>query len=144
MVKVFLDTNFFLRFILEDHDQSKQCIELVEAIDRSVCTPYTSSIVFLELNYVLTSPRIYQFSKKKSLRMITQLQKMRNLVLIEDMNFDRALEIYAKTNIKLGDCVIASQVPEDVLFCSFDKDFLKIKNMQVYTPSQILELFVNE
>lgn len=138
MKKVFLDTNVWLRFLVADNpDAFEDCKKLINLINQGKIRPYSSDIVFLEVNYVLLS--FYEIEKKKVIADLNNLTKTRNLTLIEKADFSQAMELYKKTNIKLGDCLIASQVPEQVVFCSYDQDFKKFDYLNWQTPRQILE-----
>ena len=59
--KVFLDTNIWLRFILKD--SKKQFLDtkkFIEQIEEGKFRAYTSAIVFLEINFVLS--KIYKIT----------------------------------------------------------------------------------
>lgn len=135
--KLFLDTNIFLRFtILEDqksHNESKAIFLLFKD---GVFRPYTSNIVLSELIYVLI--KIYKQSKKEVIKKISIILKMRNLTLIEKTDTKAALELYKNLNIKLGDCMIATQIPKGTILCTYDEDFKKIPNLTVKTPKEII------
>lgn len=138
MKKVFIDTNIWLRFILRKNNinQYEECHRFFTKIEEGVFVPYTSSIVLLEINYVLKS--FYKVEKNFITQCIRKILESRNLVLIESTNFKNALEINEKTNVKLTDCVIATQVPEKTAVITFDHDFKKIKNIISQTPGEFL------
>ncbi|MBI2620846.1 PIN domain-containing protein [candidate division WWE3 bacterium] len=135
--KLFLDTNIFLRFIvLEDqksHNETKAIFLLFRA---GRLKPYTSNIVISELIYVLV--KIYKQRKSKVIKKIAIILKIRNLTLIEKTDTKEALELYKGLNIKLGDCMIATQIPKGVVLCTYDGDFKKIPNLTVKTPGEIV------
>jgi len=52
-MKVFIDTNIWLRFFLNDVPaQSQDCIKLFQKIEQGDYRPYTSAIVCLEAVYI--------------------------------------------------------------------------------------------
>lgn len=135
--KLFLDTNIWLRyFIKSDLDQYEAALNLISLAERGELQVYTSSVVFMEINYV--AKRIYQIPKDQIVIWFKAILKIRNIMLIEKTNFDLALTFYQKYNIKLADCVIASQLPKKVTLVSFDEELSKIKEIAVKKPQQVL------
>lgn len=138
MKKLFLDTNLYLRFFLKDNESQYQSIyNLFEKIEEGKFKPYTSSIVFLELNYVARN--IYKLSLGEVLGCMDAVRKMRGMTVIEKTYTNRAINLYKKYKIKLGDCFIAVQAPEGAMFATYDEDFKKIKEVDSQTPEEILE-----
>ncbi len=135
MKKLFLDTNVWLRFILEDNEQAKGCRELITQIEAGRWRVYTSAIVLLEVNYVLNS--VYKIKVSEAIEDIEAILKTRNLTLIEKTDFRKALKFYRQTKIKLTDCLIAAQVPPKIILVSYDQDFKKLP-VRVKTPGELL------
>ena len=102
MKKIFIDTNFFLRFLLKDiqkqHLQTKKL--LLEGAERKIDL-FTSLIVIFELYWVLTS--FYQKNKKKVVKIILDILKLKFIELEEREILLRALEIYSISNLDLED-----------------------------------------
>lgn len=136
MTKVFLDTNIWLRPLVETVSVAKPFQQIFQAIDKGMVTPYTSTIVFLEVYYVLVS--FYGHSKTNAAADIKNLLKTKNLTLIEKTDLLKALDFQQQTNIKLTDCLIATQSPPKTIFITNDKDFKKFPNLIVKTPAQLL------
>ena len=137
-MKIFIDTNVLLRFILADDEKSfEECQSLFQLIESGGLTPYTSTIVLMEVFFVLTST--YKVKKQSAISDIDDILNTRNLTLIEKTNFKKAIKLHKKTNIKLSDGVIISQLPKSIILCSFDKEFKKIKEVNCKTPKEILE-----
>ncbi len=137
MKKIFFDTNIFLRFLIADvKEQHEECVSLIDAVQLGKWHPYTSGFVFVELNYVLT--KIYKCKKAEVLKTIAKLLQMRNLTLIEKVNTSKALKLYKKYNIKLGDCFIATQIPSGASIVTYDLDFKKIKSLTTVTPADLI------
>ena len=135
--KLFLDTNIFLRFLIaEDPKSHADSAKLFSLFKDGKYTPYTSNTVISELIYVLI--KIYKQAKPEVLKKIAVLLKLRNLVLIEKTNTHTALEYYKRLNIKLGDCLIATQIPKGVVLCTYDQDFKNIPNLICKTPEEII------
>ena len=138
MKKVFLDTNVWLRFLVGDQkEQYETCKKLIALNEEGKLKIYTSTIVLLEIIYTLSS--FYRVRKKTVISDIKAILSARNLTLIEKTNFKKALSFYQRYNIKLADCLIASQLPKDVALCTYDQDFRKIKNITTITPEEIVK-----
>ena len=138
MKKLFLDTNIFLRFFLRDNEsQYRNIYILFSKIEEGTFRPYTSSIVLLELNYVVRN--IYKLSIGEVLKYMDAVRKMRGMVVVERTDTDKAVSLYKDYQIKLGDCFIATQLPKEALFITYDADFKKVKEIQSQTPEEILQ-----
>lgn len=136
MKKLFLDTNVFLRFFLRDNESQYQNVRrLFAKIEEGAFKPYTSSIVFLELNYVARS--IYKLTIDEVFEYMEAVKKMRGMTIIEKTDSGNAITLYKKHKIKLGDCYIASQLPKETILLSYDADFKKVKEINSQTPDEI-------
>lgn len=135
MNKLFLDTNVWLRFILEDNLQAKDCRKLIVQIESGKWRVYTSTIVMMEINYVLSS--VYKIKTNQVLNDLEAILKTRNLTLIEKTDFRQALKYYKQTKIKLTDCLIAAQLQPKMILVSYDRDFLKLP-VTVKTPADLI------
>lgn len=136
LMKVFIDTSIFVRFFTHDlPDKVNECERIFEVIKDGKIKPYISNVVFMELVFVLT--RQYKFKKDIVVKVLANLLNLRNLVVIEKTNTRQAIRIYKKNNIKYGDCLIATQVPEGVSIVTYDTDFSKIPFLKSITPAEI-------
>lgn len=137
-MRIFIDTNVFLRFLLdEDSEQHRDSVKLFAAIAEGKFSPYTSNIVVAEITHVLT--RIYKQPKSIVLSSIEKLLTIRNLTIIEKTNTKDAVKLYKTFSMKFGDCLIATQVPNGVTLVTYDTDFLKVKHLRVATPTDMLK-----
>lgn len=135
-MRLFLDSNIFLRLLVpEDQKQTSECKELFNRIRAGAITPLTSDIVIAEVNYVLT--KLYKIEKSKVVEWQKDLLKLTNLNLIQTTDVQKAINLYEKLNIKFGDCLIATQVPQGAPLCTYDSDFKKIKGLTSVLPTQI-------
>lgn len=138
-MRVFLDSNILLRYLVPENPTSySTCSNIIRASENGQIEPYISNIVIQEIIYTLM--KVYKFDKNKVLAWLSDLVKLRNLVLIEKTNTPKALGLYRKYNIKFGDCLIAAQVPENVILCTYDTDFAKIPHLNSLPPHEILSL----
>ncbi len=138
MKKIFIDTNVWLRFLVGDQKtQYEACKKLIALNEEGKFRIYTSTIVLLEIIYTLSS--FYRVKKKAIISDIKAILSSRNLTLIEKTDFKKALILYQKHNIKLADCLIATQLQKNVVLCTYDRDFKKIKNVFSVTPQEIVK-----
>lgn len=137
-MKLFIDTNVWLRYLVpeneQQHQESKQLVKLIEA---GKLRAYSSTIVFLEVGYMLKS--VYEIDKKQIATDLDTLLKLRQLQIIEKTNLRKALKLHQKTNVKLVDCLIADQIPAEVKFCTYDREFKKLKQCNLVTPSEVIK-----
>lgn len=135
--KIFIDTNVWLRFLLADKkEQFEACNKFFTLNEEGKFKIYTSTIVLLEITYTLTT--FYQIPKKQITTDLKNILATRNLTLIEKTHFLKALKLLSRYQIKLADCLIASQLPPKTILCTYDRDFQKIKNFTSFTPEQII------
>ena len=132
-MKIFVDTNVLLRFFLEEQgEQFQSSKRLITQIEEGIHQAQTSSIVFLEVSYVLKS--IYKIPSREIVEVLKSIRSLKNLKVIEKTNLDRALQLHSKYNVKFSDCLIASQIPENTVLITFDKEFNKIPGIKAKTP----------
>ncbi len=138
-MKLFLDTNVLLRVFLEDNKpQLEICKKLISQIEEGKFNVYTSSIVFLEMSYVLKS--VYKIPYQEIIKILDSVLEIRGITIIEKTNIKLALAMYKQYKLKFTNCLIASQLPQDIILVSFDEELPKIKEIEVKTPQQIVIL----
>lgn len=99
---VFVDTNYFLRFLLEDIDiQFQEAKQLFLKNARGDINLTTSMVVFFEVVWVLRK----SFSKDKQ-ALIGALEKVLSLrvELAEGPLLVKSLNLFKKSNLSLEDC----------------------------------------
>lgn len=136
-MKIFLDTNFLLRFFLKDDPiQFEACKNLISQIEEGKFTVYTSGMVFLEISYVLKS--IYKLPFSDVIDIMDSVFEIRGITIVEKTNTKLAFNFFKKYKVKFSDCLIVSQLPKKALLVSFDEELVKIKEIKVKNPQQIL------
>lgn len=137
--KLFLDTNVWLRYLLADNkNQFEDCQKLLTLNEQGKFRLYTSTICLMEIAYTLNS--FYKIKRGEIISDLKNILAVRNLTLIEKTNFTEALNFFQKYQIKLTDCLIASQLPKSIALCTYDHDFKKIKNLHSLTPTECLSI----
>lgn len=136
MKKIFIDTNLWARFFIEDNqEQFNQTKTLLAQVEEGNLRAYTSTIVLLELQFILQ--KIYHLSFEKAIEVFEIIRKVRNITIIEKTNLDLAIKFLKLYKIKFPDCLVASQLPKDTTLVSFDEELSKIKEITVKNPKQI-------
>lgn len=135
-MKIFIDTNLWARFFIQDiQDQYEATKNLLALVEEGRFKIYTSTVVLLELQYILQ--KLYKLSFKEMIEVFEAIKRMRGITIIERTNFDLALQFYRKYKIKFTDCLIASQLPKNTVLVSFDEELSKIKEIKVKKPQEI-------
>ena len=136
--KIFLDSNIFLRFLVPEDSKSFQgCQQIFERIAQGTIFPYTSDIVITEVIFTLI--RTYKFAKTEIIKDVLLVFELRNMVVIEKTDTKKAFGYYKQLNIKFGDCLIATQIPQGVIICTYDQEFEKIPGIKTTTPTKLLQ-----
>lgn len=136
-MKIFLDTNFLLRYYLRDNQQQfENCKELILQIEEGRFKVYTSSIVFLEISYVLKS--VYKLPFSDITEILDSILTIRGITIVDKTNIKIALQFYKKYKVKFTDCLIASQLPKNTILVSFDEELSKIKEITIKDPLVLL------
>ncbi len=122
----FADTNFFLRFLLQDiPSQAKIVEEFLQKAKEEKIIIYTCQIIIFEMMYILE--KTAKLGKEQALK-LTRIIVSLPYVEIEDRQlFLETFNLYEKKNIDFVDAFLfckAKNEQADVL--SFDKDFKKL------------------
>lgn len=123
---MFIDTNFFLRFLLKDIDnQYLEVKNLFLSASEGKNELTTSTIVFFEIYWVLIS-----YYGKNKIEVSNVLGKILNLNFIEleerEVLFN-ALSLFQKTSLELEDCynIYYAKSKQIKSFKTFDKKLTK-------------------
>lgn len=123
---IFVDTNYFLRFILKDNNtQHLQAKKLFLAAAKEKVELVSSTVVFFEIHFVLKS-----FYGKDKLFLIEILSRILNLNVIfpEKHLLQTSLRLYGYSNLGLEDCynIIFARIWGVKDFRTFDAKLDKI------------------
>lgn len=136
-MKLFLDTNFLLRYFLQDEkNQFGACKNLILRLEEGEFQAYTSSIVFLEMSYVLKS--VYGLPFLEIIDILDAVGSIRGITVLDKTDIKKALKYFKKYKIKFSNCLIASQLPQKSVLISFDLELSKIKELTVKQPQDII------
>ena len=99
---IFVDTNYFLRFLLEDKgNQQKQAIEIFKKASLGQIKLFTSTIVIFEIYWVLSA--FYQKNKKEVKDILIDVLKMDFVQLKEREILQKSVSQLDKFNYDLED-----------------------------------------
>lgn len=137
MNKIFLDTNLWIRYILMDNKEQFNLVKtILDLNEKGAVKLYSSSIIFLEISYVLK--KVYRFKFEEILEVMHSIRTTRGITIIEDTKTDLALSYFKAYKIKFSDCLIASQLRRDITLVTFDEEVKKIKGITVFSPQEFL------
>jgi len=133
MKKYFVDTNVFLRLIVNDNTEQHKIAEQI-FIDAShnKLKLFTSLVVFFEIFWVLTS--FYEKSKKDVVIILKHVLRMSFIELEAKETIEKAVAYFEKHNLELEDCynifyTLDKGVPNILTFDKkLEKNFKKLKN----------------
>jgi predicted nucleic acid-binding protein len=135
-MKLFLDTNIWIRyFVGDDATKLRACQQLFAEIEAGKIRPYVSSVVLLEVYWVLTSA--YDYPKLKAAEIVKLMLAMRGVVIVEQGDFRRAFTLHRRTGVKLADCLIATQLGKGIALCTYDREFSKLPSLTLTNPSEV-------
>lgn len=127
MKEVFLDTNIFLRFLVNTKGKQHQdCFRLFKLIRAGKVKGVICSVVILEIYFTLKS--FYRFSNRKCEKLLGQILGIGNLKAVDNFNYGKALKLFSQKRVKFADCLIASLkfFEKEGTIVSYDKDFDKL------------------
>lgn len=138
MNKIFLDTNLWIRYILLDNKEQFGLVKtILDLNENGAVRLYSSSIIFLEINFVLK--KVYRFKFEEILEVMYSMRITRGITIIEDTEIDLAIRYYKTYKIKFSDCLIASQLKKNIILLSFDEELRRIKEINSQTPAEFLQ-----
>lgn len=124
---IFLDTNYFLRYLLHD-DEGQYLIatKLLEDGARGENDLSTSTIVIFEISWVL-----YTTLRKDKAAVVSTLKSIMSLSFIhidERKLLEESLALYEKENISFADCynLLVAKNNKAESFATFDQKLLKL------------------
>lgn len=127
MKKIFVDTNYFLRFLLKDiPKQSEEVRKIFEEAIKQKIILFTSVMVFFEIYWVVKSS--YKQNKSECVNYLISFLNM-NFVDIENRELLlESLQLFNKFNIELEDCynLAFAKINKATEFITFDKKLAKL------------------
>lgn len=123
---IFVDTNYFLRFLLNDiSEQHRQVKDLFISGSEKKVNLITSTIVIFEIYWVLSS--YYEKEKAEIVEVLEKILKLTFITLKERELLLNSLKLFEKTNLDLEDCynIYYAKHQKVYSFKTFDKKLEK-------------------
>jgi len=131
MAQVFLDTNIFLRHLLQDHpEQSPKATAYLARVERGEFQVRTSDTVIFET--VFTLQRQYRQSKAKIREALLPLIEMPGIALPRKRRFRKVFDLYVDLNLPFADAyhaVLMERLKVDKI-ATFDKEFDRVPGIK--------------
>lgn len=122
MKSYFVDTNYFLRFLIKSNSaQFQKAYDLFQKGAVGEITLVSSTIVFFEIYWVLAS--FYNHSKDVHTQILANVLKMDFVDFKERESLMDALKLYKRSTIELEDCynIVYAKQQHCNSLASFDK-----------------------
>jgi predicted nucleic acid-binding protein len=123
----FVDTNYFLRFLLDDnHQQNEKVKELFVAAAEGREQLCSSTIVIFEIYWVLSS--YYQQDKAEIISTLEKILALEFIEMDDRSTFSQALSFFCEQSISLEDCyhLAFAQSKKVKDFATFDQKLSKV------------------
>ena len=129
MRRYIADTNFYLRFILQDNkDQAVIAEKRIDEAKSGKISILFPDEVILEMEFVLRS--YYSVLKKDIVENLLSLIKMKYVDIENRALWIKTIEIYKNKNVSLLDIFLFIKARNfDAEVLSFDKDFRKLERL---------------
>lgn len=127
----FVDTNYFLRYLLGDNEKQYQIAhDLFKAAISGKTLLFTSTVVFFEIYWVLST--FYKKNKGELWGVLSDVLKMNYIEMDERELLFEALEINKNYNLSLEDCynLVYARKKGSLSFATFDKKLLKFYSVE--------------
>lgn len=99
---VFVDTNYFLRFILKDNTEQYEIAKnLFRKADDNKNLLFTSTIVIFEISFVLE--KLYKLPKAEIISVLKKIINLQYLYLEEKDRLVKTINLYSENNISFED-----------------------------------------
>jgi len=122
---VYIDTNFYLRFVLNDiPKQNQKCRSLIESAKNGRCNLHLTEEIICEIVYVLL--KLYKLNRKEIKEDLSFFLSHKFVKNENKRVVFFALEIFLKTNLSIVDSVLVSKASfNEYAIATFDEDLLK-------------------
>lgn len=138
MQGIFLDTNIFLRHLLNDlPDQSAACRELIRSIEDGHIVAWTTDLVIAEIVFVLANPKTYDVSRAGIRDLLLPLINLAGLKIERKRLYPRVFDLYVSRPIDYVDAYHAALIEsgQQGQLYSFDAHFDSIDGLTRLEPT---------
>lgn len=137
MQPAFVDTNIFLRHLLDDHPvQSPRCHLLIAQMERGDFTGWTTPLVIAEIIFVLSNAKTYAVPRTTLSQIVLPLVKLTNLKIERKSLYTRVFELFVAHPIDFIDAYHAAVVETlaDTTVVSYDQHFDRLSSVVRHEP----------
>ncbi len=126
MKKIVVDTNFFLRFILDDLPEQKKISEkFLKQAKANQVKLFVAQIVIFEIDFILE--KYYHISKSDVIEKLKALVSTQFLEIESKEIFLSALTLYSSENVSFVDCFLLAKAKiEGRELFTFDQKLQKL------------------
>ncbi len=127
-MKYYCDTNFILRYLLADDEQSfVKTKDIFSKVQKGKASVIIEQTVFTEVIFVLSS--FYKVPKEKISETLCEFLSYKKIICWNKKSLLLALEIYKKENLHIVDCILAAKSSiNNIEVLSFDKKLIRISD----------------
>lgn len=136
-MKYFIDTNIFLRALLNDHPQHTPASQqLLARIKEGSIDAFTTDLVIAEIVFVLTSHKTITFTKKNIRGMLKPILALSNLSTPSEKIWSLIFDLYVDKNIDFIDAynIFVTKRLGIIQAFSFDQDLKKAGILKTLEP----------
>ncbi|OGG20042.1 hypothetical protein A3D03_03265 [Candidatus Gottesmanbacteria bacterium RIFCSPHIGHO2_02_FULL_40_13] len=136
-MKYFLDTNIFLRALLNDHPIfSPECQKLIQRIKKGKLEAFTSDLVIAEIVFILGNKKRHAYTKSQIKPVLIPLLSLEYLSTPSKPYWKTIFAIYVGKNIDFIDAynAVVMESQNSTHLYSYDRDFEKIASLKRHEP----------
>src|SRR5688572_25141056 len=137
MSATFVDTNIFLRHLLNDHPtHSPAAFRLIQSIERGKQTAWTSELVVAELVWVPSSKQGYALPRERIRSLLVPLLSLPSLKVPHRRLYPWIFDLYVGLPMDYIDAYHAALVQHrgETELCSYDTDFDHVQGLTRREP----------
>lgn len=134
MEKIFVDTNIWLRYFLQDHEpHNEKSKKIIKGLEEGKYQGLTSALVIAEVIWTLDS--FYEASKEEIVDRIESILSTPNLEIKNKSHLQRAIKLFSISKAEFIDCYnyVLSNYEGVQKVASFDDDWDQFENTERIT-----------
>lgn len=134
---VFVDTNIFLRHLLNDDPvQSPACRQVFTSIEQKELVGWTTALTIAEIVFVASNPKTYAAPRASIRDAVLPLIRLPNLRVERKTLYPRIFDLFVSLPIDYVDAYHAALIETSVSrqLISFDRDFDRVSTVERNEP----------
>ena len=129
----FLDANIIIRHLTKDNEAlSKKAHQILKRIETGAVSVTTCESIISECVYVLSSPKLYNFTRDQIKTALGVIVSFKGLKLPHKRVYQKALELYAASQLDFSDALAIAHMQRQQItdIYSFDTDFDRVASVK--------------